>query len=509
MRYDREFYRDRLEFELANFIRTASISDRPLYSSQADYYREIVRFKNYQKMHHEICKWMFDEAENAKEIWIRIDEQDNVITRENLDSDSTGEERPYYRVTILTQTMLDYDRMMLNLIAEENLDDDSGENGYATNMYKPFFFNFLIDIKDNPHSVRFLTNPENTNQWFYGKFSESKDGFSGYIERIASPAENKEGIIEISDKRLPPSVIQNINEVYDLGQKPCSSDAAIHMELVRILEKPEFSTARIYNIGNGNCIYLMGRNSFGELKILYDIGYYHRAVPPKNIPSKIYQPSINEIRSLRPHCVIISHWDSDHYYGCAYADPAVFQCKWIAPDLGDNENVSAKRVARYLQVMKKIILADRSFGRQIANIKGFHSVLNVYIGEKKRGKDTGITSQNKEGIILEHVNGYQGFTHTLMAGDVPYESIPSIANFSTYTPYDYLVVPHHGANMDTTLLSNSAHGKGYAIICATPERDIEPHKSALTGNGYSVEVTGDARLCFDIDLMNKRAPIKR
>ena len=508
MRYDRESYRQRLESKLANFIQTANIRDYPINSSLADYYNEIINVGNYQKIHHEICKWMFDEAEHAKEIWIRIDEQDNIISSENQENYSNEVERTYYRVTILTQNMLDYDSMMFNLIAEEHADDNSGENGYATNMYKPFFFNFLIDINDNPHAIGFLSNPENINQWFIGRFSEKGNGLSGYVERIASPAEYNDGIIEISDKRLPPSVIQNINEVYDLGKKPCSSDIVVQMELVRILERPEFSKARIYNIGNGNCIYLKGRNSFGDIKMLYDIGYYHNAVPPKTITNKIYLPSITAIRSLRPQCVIISHWDSDHFYGCAYADPAVFQCKWIAPDLGDNENVSARRVARYLQVMKKIILVDRSFGRQIASIKGFNSKLNLYLGEKKRGKDIGISPQNKEGIILEYFNGYPRFTHTFMAGDVPYESIPSIANFSYYTPYDYLVVPHHGSNMETRLISKPSLGKGYAIVCAKKGRLSPTHRTKL-GENYEVNETGEAKLCIDIDLLNKRAPRKR
>ena len=480
---------------------------------------KLYKNRNYQELHHEICKLMFDLAEDGEELWIRIDEREDIINLENIENYSIDEERSYYRVSIMTQTMLDYDRMMLNLIAEENSNDDLDknsndnlhENRYATNMYRPFFLNFLIDIRENPDSIGFLTNPENINQWFIGSFNERREGrvFSGYIERIASPAEYRDHKIEICDKRLPKSVLSNINDVYDLGSNPCSKDEDIKTELGRILEKPEFRKARIYNVGNGNCIYLKGRNSFGKLSLLYDIGYYC-TIPAKRIKNTNYQSSVNAIRHLRPHCIILSHWDSDHFFGCAYAGTDIFRCKWIAPNHDENTSVSARRVARYLQVMKKLILVDRTSGRQIARVQGIHSELKLYMGEKRPGKDRKITDCNKEGIVLEYVKygyyGYHGDIHTLMAGDVPYESIPSIANFSGNTPCDYLIVPHHGAKMDTKLLSSTSKRRGFAIICAKQGRPETAHTDALKNNGYSFKITGDARLCIDLDLLNKRLP---
>ena len=490
----RESYQGQLDCDLTLFFQLIS-SEQDEKPNRINHLYQLRDDRKYQELHHEICELMFDNAEQSKELWIRIDEQDDTISSENPDSYSDEDERPYYRVSIMTKAMLAYDRMIFRRILEENSDDNSGENGYATNMYRPYFFNFLTD-------------PRNINQWFVGSFSENEEGtvFSGYIERFASPAEYKEGKIIISDTRLSKSVLHEINEVYNLGKNPCSSDKDIQMELDRILEKPELSTARIYNIGNGNCIYLKGRNSFGDLKILYDIGYYCTR-PGKNINNKIYQPSISAIRSLKPQCVIISHWDSDHYYGCAYADPDVFRCKWIAPDLGDNKNVSARRVAKYLKVMKKIILVDRSSGRQLARIIGIHSEFKLYIGEKKSGKDGKITVQNKEGIVLEYlVHGHKGDIHTFMAGDVPYESIPGHAYFSTNTTYDYLVVPHHGAEMETSLLSNATLKKGYAIVSAKKGRLVQSHKDALTNSDYDVRITGDAKLCIEINLLNHKVP---
>ena len=172
--------------------------------------------------------------------------------------------------------------------------------------------------------------------------------------------------------------------------------------------------------------------------------------------------------------------------------------------------MSARRGAQYLQVMKKIILVDRSSGRRLARIKGIHSEIKLYIGEKKPGKDGKITAQNKEGIVLEYlVHGHKGYIHTFMAGDVPYESIPPIAHFSSNTPYDYLVVSHHGAEMETRLLTSTAKKDGYAIVCAKKGKKgrlTRSHKKALTNNKYSVRVTGAARLCIEIDLLSHKAP---
>lgn len=110
-------------------------------------------------------------------------------------------------------------------------------------------------------------------------------------------------------------------------------------------------------------------------------------------------------------------------------------------------------------------------GRQITRVQGIHSELRLYIGEKRPAKDGKITDCNKEGIVLEYANhGYFRNIHTLMAGDVPYTSMPSIANFLGNTPYDYLIAPHHGTEMDTKLLSNTSKRRGFAIICAKKGR---------------------------------------
>ena len=65
----------------------------------------------YQALHHRICQYMFDLAEKEKELWIRIDEQEDVITPENTENyfENRDGEKKYYRVSIIKKTMLDYE----------------------------------------------------------------------------------------------------------------------------------------------------------------------------------------------------------------------------------------------------------------------------------------------------------------------------------------------------------------------------------------------------------------
>lgn len=503
-----------LNVNLYEFMNTTSI--RKISSYKFTNLLYLAKNGYYQALHHKICQYMFDLAEKEKELWIRIDEQEDVITPENIENyfENIDGEKKYYRVSMITKTMLDYDRMMLNLILEENAENVIRENRYASNMYRPYFFNFLIDISETDRKyIEFLANPENVNQWFVGTFNDSdrEEGriFPGYIERIASPAVYKEHKICITDKRLSSEKLKSVNDVYDLGPNPCAGDTDVNKELDEVLEKPEFKEIKIYNVGNGNCIYLKGRNSFGGLRVLYDIGYYC-TIPTKNVKNKKYMPTVQAIRHLKPHCVILSHWDSDHFYGCAYAGMDIFRCKWFAPNSDGKSSISAKRVAKYLQALKHLILVDRSSGRKIAGVQGPVSKLELFIGEKKKGKDKKITGHNKEGLILSLVNEKWEYIRSLMLGDVPYESIPTGIMFAGNTPYDYLIVPHHGAEMDTGLLS-SATGKqnGYAIICAKPKRPNAVHKKALEKNGYITMTTGDAGRCIDINLSRKDFPRKR
>lgn len=509
----------KLNYSLRKFISTVGNGENGYLERWV--YSWYLFNRDYQVLHHEICKFMFDCAEKGEELWIKIVEQEDIVTRENTENNYKSDEvKPYYRLSVMTQTMLDYDHMMFNLISEENREEFTVENRYATNMYRPYFYSFLVDAAEfTEDSTGFFTNPENKNQWFIGRFANSEtenEGriYSGYIERIASPAKYKDYKIEISDKRLSPAKIKEINEIYDLGSNPCSSDKDIENELVHILESPQFREARIYNVGNGNCIYLKGHNRFGKLRILYDIGYYCK-IPSMKINKTTYQPSVQAIRNLKPHCIILSHWDSDHFYGCAFAGYDIFRCKWFAPNLDADEEISAKRVAKYLQLLKNLFLVDRTRATNhmpIASIKGIRSELKLFMGEIVYGKDIKITDCNKEGIVLELVNdGANATVHSFMAGDVPYESLPSAVNFSGNTPYDYLIVPHHGAEMDTSRLLPTSRltESGYAIICAKSHRPNEKHMCKLQKNGYIIQITGNAGFCIDINLLQKQSPKMR
>ena len=77
----RNSIQEKLDFDLSLFLQKFEHDE---HDNEEDLY-QLIKDRQYQKLHHEICKKMFDEAEKSKEIWIRIDEQDDAIDIENIE----------------------------------------------------------------------------------------------------------------------------------------------------------------------------------------------------------------------------------------------------------------------------------------------------------------------------------------------------------------------------------------------------------------------------------------
>jgi hypothetical protein len=121
--------------------------------------------------------------------------------------------------------------------------------------------------------------------------------------------------------------------------------------------------------------------------------------------------------------------------------------------------------------------------------------MTLYVGKRKRGIDRKITNCNCQGIAvcIESDTVLYGKIRCLMQGDVPYSSLPSHANFALQNPYEYLVAPHHGAEMDCSLLRTAVKRDGQAVICCTGEmKENRP-----------VETTAQAQQYIQFDLRRK------
>ena len=195
------------------------------------------------------------------------------------------EEMKTIEVSIITQSIMDYDRRMFSNMMEftNNILDDSY-------YYRPYFLSFLIsvdEVKENNYSMSFLRNEENLHQWFRAGFSDlnsDKDvlEFSGWFQTAASPIIYKRKTLFVEDKYLSPKVVEEINTLYDLGNNYCSADKKIENMLATQFPSGYFHEARIYSVGNGNCVYLHGKNGSKKMRLLFDIGFHVGATPPRN-----------------------------------------------------------------------------------------------------------------------------------------------------------------------------------------------------------------------------------
>lgn len=324
-----------------------------------------IQNQNYNQtyLHHKTCQELFQKAESDETLWVRFEEI--IYTDEMGKSNFYEEEMKTIEVSIITQSIMDYDRRMFSNMMEftNNILDDSY-------YYRPYFLSFLIsvdEVKENNYSMSFLRNEENLHQWFRAGFSDlnsDKDvlEFPGWFQTAASPIIYKRKTLFVEDKYLSPKVVEEINTLYDLGNNYCSTDKKIENMLATQFPSGYFHEARIYSVGNGNCVYLHGKNGSKKMRLLFDIEFHVGATPPRQLKVNKTKKAISAIRNFRPDCIVLSHWDSDHYMGCAYARYRIFNCTWVAPDCYD-ASPNARRLAKYLQIKKKLLVVTRGKSR--------------------------------------------------------------------------------------------------------------------------------------------------
>lgn len=411
----------------------------------------------------------------SEDIWVSIDEF-------NEDIDQLSElETPYKaaKLNILTQSMLDYDRAYFSESSVGKPID-----------YRPYFFSYIIYMDPRSDREAYGTLRNMGDKWFIARFSKKAGWheYQGEIESSASPVIYREHKIYISDAALDSEIVDQINLAYNIVGT--SSDQDIKKQLISLLQNVQFKSSRIYKVGNGNLINITGCQGTQEFNMVYDAGYHSRQYP--NDKRRAYGGAVNSFKTVIPNVVFLSHWDDDHIMGCVYARSELFDCPWIAPEIVKTKAISARRLASYLTVRNKLtIVARDKNARLLAKICTSNSTISFYLGENK-SKQT-ITKENCGGMVIEittHANG--NTIESLFCGDVPYEAVKTVIWNRRTTGYDYLLVPHHGSNMDYTSLV--AKHPATAVVCGngSSNRPLAAHKNALTGKGYHVKVTQNA-----------------
>ncbi|MBT4034755.1 MAG: hypothetical protein HN590_11360 [Calditrichaeota bacterium] len=126
--------------------------------------------------------------------------------------------------------------------------------------------------------------------------------------------------------------------------------------------------------------------------------------------------------------IILSHWDTDHYWG-AYFDIKAHKQTWIVP---------RQAIGPYdLRMVNKILSAGGTL-----LVWGNHpSHIDVSFGRIIRC--TG-TNMNDSGLAL--IVNFNMSTHALLPGDAKFRFIPGVLN----KEFHHLMAPHHGALLNTT-----------------------------------------------------------
>lgn len=491
-----------------------------------DFQKYVVTRRDFEQLHHCICNSIFKEIEQSKNsetpFWIRIDHDDSWGQEQGgeLREFESGD---YIRLTMLSESALEYDKI---IFAELSRLEDASNEGWIRGGYRPFFMDYYIEAYSLDDRRRdFLRRMKReaeggeqngeqeyeSNGWYRAYFTDG-DGsageggvlFYGAYAFSASPVYYKKRKLMVETKKLDPKIAKEINSTYQVPVEHIVLDQVIEDWLKTFLKGVVFRSAQVYKVGNGNCICFCGGSAKREMRLLYDVGFdEHIAVKEKvsSMPFS-YQPALRSIRRINPDCVIISHWDADHYKACAYCNKKLFECMWIAPYCGD-ASTNAKRLAKYLQLIGKIKFVERSRAREIVVPLIGNSILRLYVGTKKSGER--LTAANCEGIAVRYDNG---ITRCLMQGDVPYLCLPPQANLGGGNHYDYLVAPHHGSKMNLSSLAPQQNKQGNAVICCNNNkskvryRPAAEHLKALQGCYAAVEVTENADCYVELDFMN-------
>ena len=388
------------------------------------------------------------------DLYIRI--EDDI---EALSSQRPSEDTPvptYIHFSVLTDKCIEYDSFFFS--AFQDMDGSSHTNRILSCSYRPYFISFVVDAeKVDPAILQHLSSDWHSCRCVLSKSTpaESDHILIGMLVTSASPVSIIQGFkLEFTNKSLPSHLLDTINRPYNPALLPLCRH--VNQVLQDAWDSDTLQSVDIYNVGKGNADYIRG----SKRRILYDIGYDHLLrYPSRHIDQERFPRAVTAIRHLKPHCVILSHWDLDHIIGCAYAPQRIFAVKWIAPTL-DAGKVNAIRLARYLNLFHNLCLVDRTQpNKLIAQAHSGSTSVSLWLGQGNDHRK--ITKPNCEGLVLE-INDHHTNRNFLFSGDVPYVCMPyGLFNRKTY---HFLHVPHHCSSMTLSPLARCANNMGTLAV---------------------------------------------
>ena len=436
--------------------------------------------------HHEKCTQMFDHVINGKSIYIRIDE--DVYKKQYNEYIPLYSDDTWITMSILSDEMIDYDQPLI--FEPEKLPPD----------YYPYFISFQVQA----HSIYQHFNRLSCDQWYCACFlSDSSDSnridshdqivLDGQLLTSASPVFIRSGKVLIYGgvsstiyKRLKQTkevIRQKLNhEVIDKAEANTVFQDFWRNESIQYID--------CYNVGKGNVDHIQCETR----SILYDFGldFDASSSTTARIPKPRF-PATDNIKTLTPNGVILSHWDMDHILGCTYCNPKILTIPWIAPNYINS--ASAYRLARYIQLRGTLYLVNTyPDPEHLATFNASEYSVHLYQGA---GEEKPITPINCHGLLLElNIKKNNDTVDILLAGDVPYSCMPNRITHRR-TPYHCIHVPHHCREMELTNLKgivNSASGSD--AIISEYRGKVKPKLSSSEKQHYAELVKLNCRTFF-------------
>lgn len=256
-------------------------------------------------------------------------------------------------ISIITESLLQYDKKMLT--------KDNCAN------YKPYFLEFFCDAGQN-ESVKKLVY-KYTGKWVEAKLQnctdeDNPDVINGTLLISMSPFKKRGKGLIYNANELDAEKIKQL-EKYEIDHNSIllkNEEDANYIKLRECLNIHRLSDnykIRVYNVGQGNCIYLRDSSSKEITKrVLFDIG----VTITQDVDIEAIKLRAASLSQIKPDIMILSHWDLDHLLGVYLVEEKSYADIWIAPDYEERKiNQSIKRLTKYLCLNGKLSLIGDYF----------------------------------------------------------------------------------------------------------------------------------------------------
>ena len=413
---------------------------------------------------------------NEEEIFLKISDSNQYFEKHiyndngeniNVKNDEIDDNRPMY-LTILTKNSIDYDYYNLN--TEERYNSE-----YYDKEYKPYLMYYVVDNIDEIKKIKEI-NSRSNGDWITVKYVKN-DNRHNEEECIKGNLflnyflKNNNKCLQILSFDIDLDVLKRIKVIYDIDFEKYNIGEKV-INNININTIPE--KIKVYNVGHGNINLISGQKSC----ILFDIGC-HRGYNNKWQSEQNYNGICSSLKNIKPDCVVISHWDIDHYKGYGVLDKKVFSVPWIVPSLLGNSGENIYRLLIYMNIKKSLYFFDVN---QSVNYTLYTNKMIKIILKNGNGQtENGITEKNRKGLYIEITKENKKY---FLMGDTPYKC----ANINNTTQVDLLVVPHHGSNTINSNFPNPSTKKSIAVVCEKDKNvnKCNTHMKELVKQGFDV-----------------------